>query len=422
MRVRLVRPAPPAAVTEIARRLASSGRASWLAGESLADLLRDRAPARVTLETSAPASEIAGLFDRAVPTAPGGRVFQLPTPTGPVDLLPVAADSPGEQLLRRRGLTVLAMAWSPLDGELSDPCGGHDDLSHGVLRLVDPASDLLARRPGLALDVARLRAQHADEPDAELEKALARLGHDDLERVPAAARGRNLLAMIEAPHAGDAVALLARTGLERALGLRSRADAPALLDAAPGDPAVRLVVWLRGNRPGRFVRRHRIARELSERVIALLAAHPVDESFTLRRRSSIQRLAALDPADREALFWLRTQELERSADQSVQEAGRRALEGLRSALDDHFAEEALRRDARPLALDGRDVMQALGVLQGPLVGRALQHLQSRVAVDPALNEPEALRALLREWSKAEGAAAGAGDDRPAARPGAGDED
>jgi tRNA nucleotidyltransferase (CCA-adding enzyme) len=52
-----------------------------------------------------------------------------------------------------------------------------------------------------------------------------------------------------------------------------------------------------------------------------------------------------------------------------------------------------------LALDGRAVAAALGG-PGPLVGEALRHLLDRVLGDPALNEPEALRAELARWREA----------------------
>lgn len=51
---------------------------------------------------------------------------------------------------------------------------------------------------------------------------------------------------------------------------------------------------------------------------------------------------------------------------------------------------------RDLAVDGYDVMEALGVKPGPVVGRALRFLFERVLEDPDLNDREELLKLLKE--------------------------
>ncbi len=61
-----------------------------------------------------------------------------------------------------------------------------------------------------------------------------------------------------------------------------------------------------------------------------------------------------------------------------------------------------RREAlavQDLAVQGDDVMRALGIAPGPEVGRALNALLERVLEDPALNERERLLALLGELGR-----------------------
>jgi hypothetical protein len=48
-----------------------------------------------------------------------------------------------------------------------------------------------------------------------------------------------------------------------------------------------------------------------------------------------------------------------------------------------------------LAVDGRDVGMVLGVSRGPEIGAALRWLQGEVEINPELNTPAALTALLR---------------------------
>ena len=48
-----------------------------------------------------------------------------------------------------------------------------------------------------------------------------------------------------------------------------------------------------------------------------------------------------------------------------------------------------------LALDGRDVGMVLGISHGPEIGAALRWLLAEVEINPELNTPAALTALLR---------------------------
>jgi hypothetical protein len=53
------------------------------------------------------------------------------------------------------------------------------------------------------------------------------------------------------------------------------------------------------------------------------------------------------------------------------------------------------RPASMLALDGREVGTVIGVSHGPAIGAALRWLRAEVAINPELNTPAALTALLR---------------------------
>lgn len=54
---------------------------------------------------------------------------------------------------------------------------------------------------------------------------------------------------------------------------------------------------------------------------------------------------------------------------------------------------------RELAIDGKDVMAALGVGPSPIVGKVVRALLERVLDDPALNERDALMALVPEIAR-----------------------
>jgi tRNA nucleotidyltransferase (CCA-adding enzyme) len=50
-----------------------------------------------------------------------------------------------------------------------------------------------------------------------------------------------------------------------------------------------------------------------------------------------------------------------------------------------------------LAVDGADVMEAIGTGPGRHVGQALRYLTERVIEDPSANTTETLRRLLADW-------------------------
>jgi hypothetical protein len=138
----------------------------------------------------------------------------------------------------------------------------------------------------------------------------------------------------------------------------------------------------------------------------------VERSFSPHRRASLARLARLPESDREALFWMREHELDLASppDDPATGAGRGALRALSEALRAHLASQAKAQSTPPLAIDGRGVMEVLGIDPGPRVGEALAFLRAQVAAAPERNEPEALRALLLDWARgvAPGSPAGGG--------------
>ena len=58
--------------------------------------------------------------------------------------------------------------------------------------------------------------------------------------------------------------------------------------------------------------------------------------------------------------------------------------------------------ARDLALDGKEVMEILGLSPGPRVGRAIDFMLEKVIDRPELNDKEALVKLLKEFSPPSG--------------------
>ena len=112
---------------------------------------------------------------------------------------------------RRRDLTMNAIAWDPLSGEVLDPHGGLADLDRGVLRATDARH--FGEDPLRGLRVAQLAARFAMQPDAAL---LALCGALDLSTVAPERQleeFRKLLLLPATPSRG--LEILRTTGLLR---------------------------------------------------------------------------------------------------------------------------------------------------------------------------------------------------------------
>jgi hypothetical protein len=109
-------------------------------------------------------------------------------------------------------------------------------------------------------------------------------------------------------------------------------------------------------------------------------------------RSTVRRfIQRVGEENLEDLFLLREADcLSRGMTEEVEE-----LEDLRARVE-RERREAHAFKLADLAIDGNDVKTALGVVEGPEIGRILQDLFETVLDDPALNTREKLIRLLGE--------------------------
>jgi tRNA nucleotidyltransferase (CCA-adding enzyme) len=328
--------------------------------------------------------------------------------------------------LARRDLTVNALAFDPLSGVLVDEHGGLADLESRTLRAVgDPVERF--REDGLRpLRVARLAAQLEMEPERATREALGRAPERAakvaLERVRS-----ELERLMLAPRPSAGLELLRESGL-LALWLPELAACVAVpqnryhawdvyrhslyaCDAAPADkPAVRWAALLhdigkpltrvvrRGE--GTFYQHERVGAELADAlmtrlrfagdfrraVVHLVREHMFDyrpawSDAALRRW--LRRVGEASVAD---LFDLRIAD---ALGKGTHQGFPVALEEMRARLDRLMSEEHALH-VRDLAVDGRDVMRALGGPAGPRVGAALDALLEEVLDHPERNTREHL--------------------------------
>jgi tRNA nucleotidyltransferase/poly(A) polymerase len=440
---------PPAPVMHVLAALSDAGHAAYLVGGGVRDALLRRPVTDWYVATDARPERLLEIF-------PAGKYEnRFGTVTVPAEGLGLEVttfrrdhryadhrrpdevtftDSLSEDLARR-DFPVNAIAWKK-DG-LTDPTAGLADLQARILRAVgDPAT----RFDEDALRLLRA-ARLATQLDFEIEPstlAAMRATADTVQWVSAERIGDELRKMLRADQPSRALAILADTGaLEHALpelaaqrgvaqdkapGMDLWAHCLATLDAAarldPGNPRLRLAALVHDiGKPGTLADGHFIGHDsegaqLAENMLGRLA-------FPRRDVEAVADLV------RYHMFSYEPRWSGAAVRRFIRRIGRdlvsdllnlRAADNMGSGLPANAGhlDELRRRVAaelsagapltlRELAVHGDDLIAALGIAPGPVVGDVLDHLLQWVLDDPTRNS----RAALLEEARSTLAAAGA---------------
>lgn len=442
----------PSEVRELCQRLKDAGHRSWIVGGCVRDeLLRQEgvggggphARGDWDVATSARPEQVTKLFRRVIPTGiQHGTVtvlmnqeqYEVTTLRGETsysdgrrpDAVYFVDDIKDD--LARRDFTINAIAYDVLEDRLIDPFDGSGDLARRTLRAVGTPAERFAEDGLRVLRAARFVATLEVELDADtaraIEPSLGSYRKVSAERIrdewlktmkahkPSRAfevmKDHGLLA-ITAPE------MLESVGCEqnRYHAFDVWGHAMSCLDAAPRAPVLRVAALLHdvGKPRSRafsdktndytFYEHERIGAEMVEpmlsrlrfsnderqRIVALVRHHLIcyDESWSdAAVRRWIQRVT---PELIDDLYSL--------SDADVRGKGRDCTPDLAqlAALKAHV-ERVLAAGAafsiRDLAIDGRVLMQELGLKPGPDLGRILKALLDEVVEDPAKNQRETL--------------------------------
>ncbi len=332
--------------------------------------------------------------------------------------------------LARRDLTVNALGYDPLRGELLDPFGGARDLSRRLLRAVGEPLDRFREDALRPLRVARLAAVLEMDIAPGTREALGavrdraeRLAvervRDELDRMLRASRPSVGLEVLREAHLLDLwlPELAACRGVpqNRFHAYDVYFHALYSCDAArPDKPEVRWAALLHdigkpGTRAerrgeGTFHGHEQLGARLADarlealkfpngrraRIVHLIREHMFDyrtEWSDAAVRRFVRRVGPGVIAD---LFDLRMAD---SLGNGTRQPDPRRLAALARRVDRVLAAPAA-LDVTDLAVDGRDVMRELRLPSGPDVGRVLERLLEEVLDDPALNTVERLGARL----------------------------
>ncbi len=444
-----VRPRPPGYVRWIVRTLEEAGFETWAVGGAVRNTLLGLDAGDWDLTTRAHPAQVRRLFPRTVPVGVehgtvgvltrGGTLVEVTTFRR--DVVPkgrkaeVAFAETLAEDLSRRDFTINAIAWHPIREVFADPFDGRGDLEVRLLRTVgNPAErfredylrvlralrfagrfDLRVEEATWAALCEAVRGLHilsAERIREELMKVLGAPGRPSAALSLYAASGAldalypelGALVGCPAPHRpGDdlwarslllADLLPARRPLLRLTALLHGVGVPEGTEpVTEGDPSAR-----GARRAAAVLVRFRFSNAEVRRVSELVRAG-VDPPLHLRSSPAVRR-------------WLH-----RHGDAGLRDLVRLWLAGarldrLRWGLDPGPVTalvDRLRREAQSdaplrlgdLALDGSD-LKAMGLRPGPRFGEILEHLMERVLEDPALNEPERLREIVRGYLEEEG--------------------
>lgn len=326
--------------------------------------------------------------------------------------------------LARRDFTVNAMALGP-DGDVIDPFGGREDLRAGLIRCV---GDPDRRFSEDALRILRA-VRFASRLDFAVESATAASAVENRALLDRVARERvfsELKGVLVGPGAGRALRGFAPVIFQIIPELAAEAGfdqrnphhihdiwthTAMAVDAAAPETVLRLAMLLHDvGKPDTFftdqagvghfyghaekgevladgiLRRLRCDNDTRERVCLLIRYHDIRPPQTERAMRRLLAKAGREAVDQLFQCWRAD-----SADRAdpVRAENHAIIDASEAVLETVLVGPASCFDVKSLAVDGRDIL-ALGVRQGPAVGRTLDALLGQVIDGTAPNERGAL--------------------------------
>lgn len=443
----------PEPVVHVIRRLRKLGFQAFVVGGAVREMVRCHPPkGDFDVATSARPQDVQRAFRKTIPTGiqhgtvtvlSKGHAIEVTTFRTEGEYLDARRPSSVEfrtdvrDDLARRDFTINAMAYDPIDGTLVDPFGGQEDLKAGLVRAVGDPAERFAEDGLRPLRAVRFAAVLGFELDPATEAAipatLPSFRKVAMERVR---EEFTKLLLSERPAFG--IELLHRTALlggflpelEACVGQAQDDTYPgdvfqhALAAAALAAPAleVRLAALLHDIAkphtaqpspdgiafPGheqvgaRMVTdallRLRYPTKAIDAVAQIVREHLFDENASWTDADLRRFVARIGGALLDPFFGFLEANRASRTDGVVRRGKVRAVrERIARVLD-----ERPPLSARELALDGNDIMRALGVGPSPTVGEATRFLVDQVLEDPSLNTSAALTRLLEGWARQRG--------------------
>jgi tRNA nucleotidyltransferase (CCA-adding enzyme) len=420
--------------------LRDNGFQAYLVGGAIRDSLLGFDPMDWDIATDAVPDQVEALFPGSLPTGKRFGTVSVFMDGTPLEVTTMRSDGPYsdqrrpdyivftdrlELDLARRDFTINALGYDPFSQRLIDPFQGKKHLKRKLLTTVGDPAARFQEDPLRMLRLLRFQSTLGFRIQKRTEKTLPDLAHlickVSPERILAELNkmlmGRELLSALQTFYTST---LMERVLPELAAccGLSAGPNHPydllthSLTAAHYAHPALALR-WAallhdlgKQHSPGRdhaelsaalaeeLLRRLRASTSLISRVSTLIAhhmfeLHPHSSDRAFRRfLGRVGAEAALD------LIKLR------QADMAGMNAPPRQIIAWGRAVEARV-NEILAQDSalslRDLQIDGRVLMEELGLKPGPIIGQILNYLLEKVWEDPELNEAETLTKLAQDY-------------------------
>lgn len=447
----------PSYVIKICKRIRKNGFQCYVVGGALRDSLlrRKPIPGEWDIATSAKPEDVKSLFEKVIPTGIEHGTVTVVVDGESCEVTTFKQEgeySDGrhpdrveflediEKDLARRDFTINAMAYDPISHELIDPYGGEDDLYRRIIRAVGNAEERF-REDGLRpLRGARFAAVLGFRMEKESFKAM-RSAHQTFLMVSAERKRGEIIKMMSAKRPSVGWELLRKCGyvrlifpeMEKMIGIMQGGlhkydvwnHSIMACDFCEGDYKVKLASLLhdigkpyvreesgKNRKIYAFYRHEQVGAEIVERwmrrmrfsneeigvVVKLIENHMINYTPGWTD-AAVRRFIRRVGEDRlDELF------LVVEADIKARGMIGRSLSLLKELQS--RVREQLNRDVpltlKDLSVNGRDIIKALELEPGPLIGKILKHLLERVIDDPALNRREKLLEVARLMADSNG--------------------
>jgi len=429
----------PEFVRSVLERLNSHGHEAYVAGGAVRDLLMGRPVSDWDVASSASPQEIAGLFPgtrhfrlkhETVTLVHEGRSYEVTSFRGEGE----AGTRDIERDLGHRDFTIDAMALGAGAEEVLDPFRGREDIRKRLVRAVGKPEDRFGEDPLRMLRAVRLATELGFRIDPGTLRTASRMG-DEIRRVAQERIREEVMKILLTPRPSTGFHLMKKTGLlgrvlpELIEGVGKRQNPQVhrytifrhimeTVDRVKADPVLRLAALLhdiakprtRKKIAGRFhfyghekasallareiMGRLKFSNDTTSQVAHLIALHMRDLDYRSTWSDGAVRRLIRDVGEENMGRYLSLREADLLAHGVV--GGKTALFPELKARIEKLCGSPYPRKARELAIDGRNVMEALHFSPGPEVGRVLGLLMERVIDDPSLNTEESLAAMLQE--------------------------
>lgn len=427
----------PAFVMTVLARLHTHGHEAYVVGGAVRDLCIGSPATDWDVTTSASSEEIHALFGDIRRFALKHETVTLVHENRRYELTPFRGIGSGpkglEEDLARRDFTINAMAYDVKGQGVIDPHGGRKDISRKVIRAVGDASERFREDPLRLLRAVRLAGDLAFRIEQDTRDAISRMAA----HIDSVAKERirdEFVKVLLNPRPSTGVDLLRRTGLLRQIlpellegyGMRQNPryhrftvyrHALETLGRTDSEVTLRLTALLHDiakprvrEKVGGRVRFHgheKAGAEMAQEILGRLKFDPktiglVTHLIANHMRDLEYRPDWSDGAVRRLIRAVGAEPIEvflrfRRADLLAH-----GVQDEKQALFSHLEQRIHRMlggpfpvKRRDLAIDGRRVMDILGLGPGPRVGRILDALLEKVTDDPGLNREEKLVALLK---------------------------